>query len=167
MNDVPNIVLTGFMGTGKTTTGRCISRLLGLPFVDSDDLIRAHAGLSIPEIFARYGETEFRRIERDVCLELAARRGQVIATGGGMLVNPDNLQAMIAGGIVICLWASPEDLRGRLAADPTRPLASNWESLLAARRAAYQAMPYHIDTTNKTPVGVAEEAIAVWRKHSQ
>lgn len=167
MSDTPNIVLTGFMGTGKTTTGKHISRLLGLPFVDSDDLIRAHAGLSIPEIFARGGESEFRRIERDVCLELAARRGQVIATGGGMLVNPDNLRAMSAGGVVICLWASPEDLRGRLAADSTRPLASNWEPLLATRRSAYQAMPYHIDTTDKTPDAVAEEAIALWRRHSQ
>lgn len=167
MSEPANLVLTGFMGTGKTTVGQRISRRLGLPFVDTDSLIRARTGMSIPEIFARLGESEFRRLEREVCADLASRHGQVIATGGGMLLDSANLHAMTEGGAVICLWASPEDLRVRLSLDHSRPLASNWEALLEARRQIYAAMPYHIQTTNKTPDTVAEEAIALWQKHSR
>lgn len=166
MSEPPNLVLTGFMGTGKTTVGQQIARKTGLPLVDSDALITARAGMTVPEIFRQHGEAEFRRLEREVCAEVAARRGQIIATGGGMLVNPDNLRTMMASGVVICLWASEDELRQRLTADPSRPLASNWEAVLAARTDTYKALPHHILTTGRTPDSIADEAIALWRTHS-
>src|SRR5690606_27386423 len=103
-----NIVLAGFMGAGKTTVGRLVAHRLGWPFVDADDEIVARAGMSIPEIFARYGEAHFRQIEREVCAELARREHTVIATGGGALVDETNLKTMLASGLVVCLRVSAE-----------------------------------------------------------
>lgn len=168
MNDSPpNLVLAGFMGTGKTTTGTLLAERLGLPFYDTDHLIVARAGMSVPQIFAAHGEAEFRRIEREVCAEISTKRGQIIATGGGMLVNPDNLAVMQQNGVVICLWAAAEDLQKRLTVDPSRPLAAGWANLLEQRRTLYETMPHHIMTTGKTPVEVAEEAAAIWQRHSR
>src|SRR5690606_21716287 len=79
-----NIVVTGFMGTGKTTVGRRLADLLRRPFIDTDVEIAQRAGKSIPQIFAEDGEFVFRAMERELCAELAQRRGLVIATGGGM-----------------------------------------------------------------------------------
>ncbi|MFN8562758.1 MAG: shikimate kinase [Anaerolineae bacterium] len=90
-----NIILTGFMATGKTTIGRRVALLLDRRFVDADDVIVERGGMSIPQIFATDGEAAFRALEKEVCRDLAAERGLVIATGGGMLVDPDNLARMM------------------------------------------------------------------------
>ncbi|MCZ2098364.1 MAG: shikimate kinase, partial [Anaerolineae bacterium] len=154
-----NIVLTGFMGTGKTTIGRRVAALLDRRFVDADDVIVERAGMSIPQIFATQGEAAFRALEKEVCRDLAAERGLVIATGGGMLVDPDNRAAMLASGLVVCLVASREVLRARLARGAERPLASDWEALLEKRRAAYAAIPDHIDTSDNSPERAAQRII--------
>ena len=104
----PNIILTGFMGTGKTAVGREVAARTGHPFVDLDDLIVRRAGKSIPEIFAQDGEPAFRALEAAVCGEMAAPAGLVIATGGGAVVDPANREALAAGGTVICLEADPK-----------------------------------------------------------
>ena len=98
-----NIILTGFMGTGKTSVGREVARRLGRPFIDMDAEIEARTGKSIPAIFAEEGEAHFRNLEAGLCRELSARRGLVIATGGGTLVNEENRRLMSSGGLVICL----------------------------------------------------------------
>lgn len=166
MNDErPNLVLTGFMGTGKTTAGHFAAQMTGMTLVDTDHLIAARAGMPIQDVFRLKGEQEFRRAEREVCTEVSGRRGQVIATGGGMLIDPANLAAMKENGVVICLWVPVEDLRRRLTGDPSRPLAGDWESLLAKRQQIYEAMPHHIYTEGKRPEQVAEEAVAIWRNH--
>ncbi len=164
-----NLVLTGFMGTGKSTIGRMIAARLNRPFVDMDVEIERRAGQSIPEIFATRGEEAFRQMERDLCRELAGQRGLVIATGGGALVDPTNRERMIASGIVICLQASPEGLLARLRAEAsTRPLlhsddpAARIRELLAARAEAYDALPYHIDTTDLSPEDVMEAVLTLW-----
>src|SRR5690606_8890548 len=108
---IRNIVLTGFMGTGKTTVGRLVADFIRWKFVDADEEIVARVGRSIPEIFAQEGEEGFRRYESAVCQSLAARSQHVIATGGGMLVDPANRAVMMAAGFVICLTASPETIR--------------------------------------------------------
>jgi len=167
MNDGrPNLVLTGFMGTGKSTAGHFAAQMTGMPLVDTDKVIAARAGMPIREVFRSLGEPEFRRIERDLCTEIAARGGQVIATGGGMLVDPANMAAMMEHGIIICLWAPMEELRRRLTGDPSRPLAGEWEAVLGQRQRVYEAMPHHIYTEGKRPEQVAEEAVAIWRNHS-
>jgi shikimate kinase len=166
MNKPRNIVLTGFMATGKTTVGLLVADAMDWKFVDSDEEIVERVGMTIPEIFTEYGEAGFRRYEMIVCQSLAARSQCVIATGGGALINPANLALMRSTGLVICLVAAPEVIGERLAGGNGRPLAGNWQALLEERRAAYNAIPHHIDTTKKTPGQVAEEVIALWKKAS-
>ena len=162
-----NLVLTGFMGTGKTTVGQLVADQLGWQFVDSDDAIVRQVGRTIPEIFAVEGEAGFRHYETQVCAALATGQHQVIATGGGALVNAHNRAVMQANGLVICLTAAPEVIKERLTDFEGRPLAPNWESLLQQRRAAYAEIPYQVDTTHKTPQDVAQEIVDLWQKSSR
>jgi len=99
------VLLTGFMGAGKTTVGRLLAEKLHLPFVDLDSEIEARVGLSVRELFARHGEPEFRRVEREILTELLARDPLVLATGGGTLAEADNLALAKSAGLVI--WLNP------------------------------------------------------------
>ena len=136
---LPNIILTGFMGTGKTAVGREVAARTGRPFVDLDDLIEQRAGKSIPEIFAQDGEPAFRALEAAICGEMAAPAGLVIATGGGAVVNPANREALAAGGTVICLEADLETILQRVGRGDDRPMLAGPDrvarirELLAAR----------------------------------
>jgi shikimate kinase len=161
----PNIVITGFMGTGKSTVAPLVAGRLHRPFVDTDAVICERAGLDIPAIFARDGEASFRKLEAEVCVDLAAQTGLVIATGGGALLNPDTLAAMTATGLVVCLTASEAALAARLSGVERegRPLSAAWRDLYAARRAGYAAIPYHVTTDDKTPEQVAGEVVALWQ----
>ncbi|MBI5666626.1 MAG: shikimate kinase [Chloroflexi bacterium] len=158
--------MTGFMGTGKTTVGQLVADRLGRPFMDTDAEIVHRMGMSIPEIFAKEGEAGFRHIERRLCRFLAAGRGLVIATGGGTLVDAGNREVMLASGVVVCLTATPEAIEARLKEDSgERPLLrGNWRALLEQRRAAYDAIPVQIDTTDKTPAQVAQEVVERWQQ---
>lgn len=138
-----NIVLTGFMGTGKSTVGRRLARRLDFTWVDTDRLIEERHG-SIPEIFARAGEAVFRAIERNVAAELAPLTRHVFSTGGRMLLEPDNIRSFSRNGRIFCLTAEPEILIGRLSASPTpRPLLQKADpegeirALLAERQRGY------------------------------
>ncbi|MBN2007071.1 MAG: shikimate kinase, partial [Anaerolineae bacterium] len=117
-----NLILTGFMGTGKTTIGRAAAQRLGCTFVDMDDVIVACAGKPIPRIFAEDGEPAFRALEAAVCAELSAQDGLVVATGGGALLTPANRAAMQRSGVVICLDASPDEILRRVGGNDDRPL---------------------------------------------
>jgi shikimate kinase len=117
-----NIVITGFMGAGKTTVGLLLAERLGWPFVDMDAIIEEREGRSISEIFASDGEPYFRRLETSLCRELAAWRSLVIATGGGALVNTANLTIMAGTGLVVCLGCALDNLLQRIPQDGTRPL---------------------------------------------
>jgi 3-dehydroquinate synthase len=149
------------MGTGKTAVGKTIARQLGRPFVDMDTEIEARAGKSVPRIFAEQGESAFRRLEATLCRELSAQRGLVIATGGGALVDGRNRELMMETGLVICLDASPEAILDRVSDNEHRPLLhvsdprSEIDRLLATRRDAYEAIPWHIETTDLSPEEVA------------
>jgi len=160
-----NIVITGFMGTGKSTVGQRVAEMTGRDFVDTDEVIVASAGMSIPEIFQREGEQSFRQRERLYCRFYAAQSRLVIATGGGMLVDESNRNVMLASGFVVCLDATPEAIEARVGGDMNRPLLnSDWRGLLEKRQAAYAAIPNHVDTTNKTPEAIAEEIVGLWQK---
>lgn len=165
MRDERNIVLTGFMGTGKTVVGQCVADLTGRVLIDTDERIIKQAGKPIPRIFAEDGEAHFRYIERRVCRFYAGQRGLVISTGGGMLVDDQNRQNMTASGFVVCLNASAETIRQRLEGHTDRPLfAADWEALLTSRLPKYALIPYQVDTDDKTPEEVAEEVLALWQK---
>ncbi len=165
--DSNNLILTGFMGTGKTVVGQAVARRLGRPFVDMDAEIEARAGKPIPRIFAEEGEAAFRRTEVTLCHELARQRGLVIATGGGALVDPANRARMMARGVVVCLTCDVDEILGRVsrAGNSVRPLLAGddprteIECLLAARREAYAAIPWQVDTTGRSVEQVAAQVV--------
>jgi len=163
----PNIVLTGFMGVGKSAVGREVAARLGRPFVDLDDLIEQNAGMSINDIFASKGEAHFRALERLTLRELAAQQGMVIATGGGALVDPANREMMARTSLVICLTASVSAIEARIGDAADRPLLTGPNKqqrimvLMQQRAAAYAEIPYWIDTTDKTIAQVADAVIAL------
>lgn len=163
-----NIVLVGFMGTGKTTVGRILADALKLDFVDMDSIIEKRAGKPISTIFAQEGEPHFRALERALVRELAAGRNQVIATGGGIVLNPDNVRDFSATGLVVCLQATPETIYKRTAAATHRPLLEQDDkfarivSILEKRRALYDAIPHRIDTSTRTPQSIAGEIMKLY-----
>lgn len=166
MSNNQNIVITGFMGTGKTTVGKLVAEEFQRPFIDTDQEIERRTGRKVQDIFAQDGEGNFRHIERRLCRFLAAQQGLVIATGGGMLVDEGNRDVMLASGLVVCLTASPAAIAKRLGSDTTvRPLLQgDWRALLEKRRPAYEQIPHQIDTTDKQPEDVAGEIVALWQQ---
>lgn len=162
-----NVVLTGFMGTGKSTVGRLLADRTGRTFVDTDAVIEERHG-PIPEIFAEHGEAAFRRFEREVAAELAAREGLVIATGGRLLLDPENEAALTGTGRVFCLVASVDTILSRVAPDgsaPGRPLLAGADAreriaaLLAGRAAGYARFE-QVDTDGRSPAEVTDELLA-------
>ena len=111
-----NIFVTGFSGTGKTTVGRAAARLLGWRFVDLDEYIETAAGKPIDAIFAADGETHFRALESQALQAACAREGQVVSTGGGIVMSADNRKAMASNGAIVCLEAAPETIYARVRA---------------------------------------------------
>lgn len=161
--DHRNIVLTGFMGTGKTSVGRALAQLLDRVFVDMDTWLEEREDMPIAEIFTKKGETYFRGHESDLCHELAAGRNLVIATGGGALVSAEN-RAAFTNAYVICLEASVDEILRRLAGENERPLLqgnkrANVESLLNARRGAYAQILLHVQTDARTPEQIAQDIL--------
>ncbi|MBC5784547.1 shikimate kinase [Ramlibacter sp. USB13] len=145
--------LVGMPGSGKSTVGRQLSRRLGLPFFDSDHLIEERLGCSIREYFAREGEAAFRDVEEQVLRELAQGPSAVVATGGGAVVRPATREALRAGGKVVYLRSSPEELHRRLRHDTQRPLLqvadplAKLRALHAERDPLYrEAAHFHIET---------------------
>ena len=112
----PNIFLTGFSGTGKTTIGREAARILGWRFVDLDERIEADAGTTIDAIFAEYGEAHFRALETQTLLAACESERQVVSTGGGIAESAENRAAMMRNGAVVCLEATPETIYERVLA---------------------------------------------------
>ncbi len=153
--EAPNVVLVGFMGTGKSSLGRRLAARLQRPFLDLDDEVVARAGKPIPRIFAEDGEPAFRALESAAVSAAAARRGQVLATGGGVLLAPQNRRALLARGRLICLRASPATIARRLAGDTGRPLLGADEAAIAARLAerapAYDLVLEQLDTDGLSP----------------
>jgi shikimate kinase / 3-dehydroquinate synthase len=175
MTTITNIVLAGFMATGKTTVGRAIAASLGWEFVDTDYLIQQTAGMPIPDIFAKESEAGFRARERQAVESAAARRQAVIALGGGALVDAVNRQAVEAHGLVICLDADEDAILQRLsskAASRSRPLLAGEDrrasvrALLAARAPHYATLPLHVNTTGRTVNDIASEVESLWRRTS-
>lgn len=156
------IVLTGFMGTGKSTTALALAKLLNRPALDMDALIEERTGWTIPQIFNLAGEAVFRGIETGICLELSLRRGVVVATGGGALLKLESQMAMLHRCFVVCLMALPETIEQRLQGADNRPLAIQWKKLLAQRGEIYLSLPNRVWTDDKTPEQVAQEIVDRW-----
>nr|BAL54958.1 shikimate kinase [uncultured Chloroflexota bacterium]BAL57210.1 shikimate kinase [uncultured Chloroflexota bacterium] len=165
-----HLALTGFMGSGKTTVGRMLAQRLGRRFVDTDEVIVAHMGISIPEIFARYGEQEFRRVEAQICQELlATTEPMVIALGGGAVLNAETRQKLEEHAVVFALVCELDEIIRRVGKGGDRPLYSSrreqLEALLRARQPLYARYP-QIDTTSRSPEVVAEMILQRWKSQS-
>ena len=139
-----NIFLVGLMGAGKTTIGRQLSRLLDRPFFDSDHEIEQRTGVRIPVIFEVEGEAGFRQRENAMIAELTARRGIILATGGGAVLDADNRRRLKENGLVVYLRAAVADLLARTRHDRNRPLLQTadprqkLEQLLSQRDPLYR-----------------------------
>ncbi len=160
-----NLILIGFMGSGKTTIGKQLSREMGRPIVDTDSLIEEKQGRAISEIFAAEGEACFRQLETECLRELlSGGNNQIIATGGGLPMREENRSLLKQLGRVIYLKASVTEVLKRLAGDTTRPLlagsdfAEKTKVLLEQREPVYEeAADIVIDTTTKDVNGIIEE----------
>ena len=141
-----NLILVGFMGSGKSTVGRRLARALQWRFVDLDEVIARDAGKPIPKIFEEEGETGFREREQAALKKTLRRTFQVIACGGGIVTVPENIALMKNGGHVFCLRASLQTVRTRVGKDPNRPLAAHLEELFEKRRPMYAQFEHQIDT---------------------
>lgn len=165
-----NVVLTGFMGTGKSSVGKLLAYRLGKSFIDIDKQIEKEAGISIPEIFTKYGEEFFRAKEHEVVARIARYKNVVIATGGGVVLNDRNMECLRGKGIIICLSATPDVILERTSRRPTRPLLQcenprqKITELLTKRQPFYEQADYVVDSSNLTPHQVTEEIIAYLRK---
>ena len=163
-----NIVLTGFMGTGKSTVGRGLARRLGYQFVDMDTLLESRQGRTIRHIFETEGEAHFRQLEADLCRELAGWHDHVIATGGGALVDAKNLATFSHHNLVICLDCAPDALWARLEAAQNRPMLDSDDKkarlleLLQQRQPAYARIPHHVDTTHRAINEIVTEIQVLW-----
>ncbi len=122
MNPAPNLILVGPMGAGKTSIGRRLAERFGLAFVDADQVIVQHAGATINAIFEHVGEPGFRSREQAALAAVLEGEGQLVSTGGGAILGPDNRQLMAARGYVVYLQVSVAAQLKRLSRDRTRPL---------------------------------------------
>jgi len=158
-----NLALIGFMGTGKTSVGRVVADSLHFDFLDTDEMTQSRTNRTIADIFAQDGEPAFRALERQVVDELAKREKTVIATGGGLPVNPDNLAALKSHALVVCLWSSPERIWERVRYQSHRPLLHDPDpqkkirDLLAAREPFYKQADVLINTDLRSAREVAQQ----------
>ncbi|RME86856.1 MAG: shikimate kinase [Planctomycetota bacterium] len=148
-----NLLLTGFMGVGKTTLGKLLAQRLNMGFVDTDQEIEKEYG-PISCIFENYGEPYFRDLEWKVAQKLVLQDNQVISTGGGFLINP-KIRELFKDYPVVVLWANPKDLKIRLSlAHNRRPLLENkrlsWQEIFQNRKNFYLSFSHHLDTSGKS-----------------
>lgn len=161
-----NIILVGFMGTGKSAVGRLLAQRLNRVFLDLDRKIEKEAGHSIAEIFAKEGEAGFREREARAVREAVELKDHVIATGGGVMLREENIRLLKKCGRLICLTASPDAILQRtMATGPSRPLLAGHdprarvEQLLKLRAPFYAQADRTIDTSEKSVEQVAEEIL--------
>ncbi|HAU31868.1 MAG: 3-dehydroquinate synthase [Desulfotomaculum sp. 46_296] len=161
-----NIILIGFMGTGKTIIGRKLADRLNWDFIDTDSEVERVTGKTIPQIFKQFGESRFRSEEKLVVRKLGKRKHLVVATGGGTVLDSENVACLRENGILICLTANLETILKRVKAGQSRPLLSGKEDLkqkieelLSVRSQAYSAADINIDTSFDKPDQVVEKII--------
>lgn len=165
-----NIIITGFMGTGKTVVGNEVARRLSRRFHDIDQIMESRTQMSISDIFDRFGEDHFRKMEREVLENLVAANDEVvISTGGGTLLSYDE-RGLSGSNVIFCLQARIEVLVRRLNTSVLRPLLRNDESgksvgaLLKKRESQYSGFSNQVDTSDRTPEQVADEILAIFRE---
>jgi len=152
---VKNIVLVGFMGTGKTVIAKRLARDLDKTYVSIDELIELREKRAINDIFRDNGEPYFRSVEKEVVKEVGQKTDQVVDTGGGVVLDDENMDNLKKNGIVVCLWADPKSIYERTKKHAHRPLLNvddpegRIKELLDLRKPFYEKAPHHVDTTGE------------------
>ena len=166
-----SIVFVGLMGAGKTAIGRKVAQALGLPFVDSDHEIETVSRMSIPELFDRYGEPEFRALEERVVVRLVKDGPRVVSTGGGAFMNANSRAAISQDGVSIWLKADIDTLMTRVAKKPNRPLLKApdpravMERLMAERYPVYGQADVTVTTRDAKREDIATEVLEALAAH--
>lgn len=165
------VVLVGLMGAGKSTVGRKVATMLGLPFRDADNEIESAARMTVPELFETYGEAEFRDLERRVILRLLEDGPMVLATGGGAYMNAETREAIAANGVSVWLNAELDVLMERVSRRQNRPLLRNddprgvMQRLMNERYPVYALADLHVMTRDDKKEVIAGELIDVLTEH--
>ncbi|OIO33491.1 MAG: hypothetical protein AUJ70_03170 [Candidatus Omnitrophica bacterium CG1_02_40_15] len=160
-----NIILVGFMGTGKSVVGKELAKKLNRDFVELDDMIETREKMPIKDIFEKKGEPYFRLAEKEVVKKASSRKNIVISAGGGAIVDEENFRELKNSGIIICLKASPETILKRTKGLKTRPLLNvqdpkkQIEELLKKRKPYYDKADFSIETDNLRVEQVVEEIL--------
>jgi len=171
-NFMLNIILIGYRCSGKTAVGKSLAKKTGRPFVDTDEMLMKKSGRTVEEIVQKDGWEVFRKMERDTIRVVCQRNRQVIATGGGAVLDPENVRVMKKSGKVVWLKATPETIRMRMTrdeeTDALRPaltekgLYDEISDVLRARVSSYEsAMDFSIDTNHRRIVEIVDEIIRI------
>ncbi len=167
-----NIVLIGFMGSGKSSIGKLVAKRMGFQFIDTDAIVAGRAGLEIPAIFARFGEERFREMETAAIESLRHLTRCVIATGGGAVLREKNRALLRETGFVVCLTVSEEVIFERVSRNSRRPLLQTENpretvaKMLATRRALYEETAHLMLDTTAFPRDRAADAVIVAAKRA-
>jgi shikimate kinase len=153
--DTRNVILCGFMASGKSSVGKCLAGILGYEFCDLDVMIEADTGLTIPQIFSSQGEAAFRALESRMVERMSQRTRCVIATGGGTIVNPQNLENLKRNGIVVSLTADLSTILSRVGSAEDRPMLAGdkverIKALMEQRASVYARTDFSVDTSSRT-----------------
>jgi shikimate kinase len=170
MGERPNIVLCGFMATGKSSVGKVLAKIISYEFVDMDIAIEKEEGVPIPQIFATQGESAFRTLESRMVEQLADKKGLVIATGGGAIVNPKNLEKLKSCGVVVTLTADIPTILQRVGSGEDRPMlqaedrVERIKTLLQNRASSYAQADILLDTSSLTIEEVVQQLMGRLRE---
>ncbi|WP_137930668.1 shikimate kinase [Mesorhizobium comanense] len=166
-----SIVFVGLMGAGKTAIGRKLATMLSLPFMDSDHEIESVSRMTVPELFERYGESEFRALEQRVILRLLENGPQVLSTGGGAFMNAQTREGIAAHGVSVWLKADLDLLMDRVSKKQNRPLLKNpdprgvLERLMGERYPVYATSDVTVPTREERKEVIAAEVLAALCRH--
>jgi shikimate kinase len=165
MESMKNVVLTGFMGTGKSEVGKALAKRLGYIYVDTDTEVEKQRGMKISDIFGAQGEAAFRDMEAEVIRRLSEGDKLVIATGGGAVLREENMENLRKKGVIVCLNASAEAILNRVNGNSDRPLLqvedplARIREMLAERRPYYERADIVMDTEDRSPLEIADDII--------
>ncbi len=163
-----NIILCGFMGSGKSTIGKQLSEKLGTGFIDTDIYIEQKEGMTISKMFEKYGESYFRQKEKEVCEELSNLQRMVISTGGGTLLSDDNMKALKKNGVIFLLNVSSRTVLTRLKNDTTRPLLQREDKekavkmMLSSRTPLYNRAADYVIDAEESPRKICLKIISIY-----